>query len=53
MPTISVLSRNMKIVKTFHLKIVIFTAVKKSLYVAWACLRNFKKNTSEKRSSDK
>ena len=32
----------MKIIKRFRLKIVIFTAVKKSLYVAWAGFRNVK-----------
>ena len=41
-PTIYVLSKNMKIIKRFRLKIVIFTAVKKSLYVAWAGFRNVK-----------
>ena len=30
----------MKIVKKNQLKIVIFTAVKKSLYIAWACFCN-------------
>ena len=34
--------QNMKIIKIFRLKIVIFTTVKKSLYVAWAGLRNVK-----------
>ena len=37
-----VLSKNMKIIKIFRLKIVIFTAVKKSLYVAWVGFRNVK-----------
>ena len=32
--------QNMKIVEKIKLKIVIFTAVKKSLYIAWACFRN-------------
>ena len=32
----------MKIIKRFRLKIVIFTAVKKSLYVAWAGFPNVK-----------
>ena len=41
-PTIYVLSKNMKIIKIFRLKIVIFTAVKKSLYVAWVGFRNVK-----------
>ena len=39
-PTIYVLSKNMKIVEKIKLKIVIFTAVKNSLYIAWACFRN-------------
>ena len=30
----------MKKVKRYRLKFVIFTAVKKSLYIAWACFRN-------------
>ena len=30
----------MKIVKRFQLKIVIFAAVKKSLYIAWVYFRN-------------
>ena len=30
----------MKKVKRFQLKIVIFSAVKKSLYIAWGCFRN-------------
>ena len=41
-PTIYALSKNMKIIKKNQLKIVIFTAVKKSLYIAWACFRNVK-----------
>ena len=38
--TIYVLSKNMKLVEKIKLKIVIFTAVKKNLYIAWACFRN-------------
>ena len=32
----------MKIVKQIQLKIVIFTAVKIAVYIAWACFRNVK-----------
>ena len=38
-PTIYVLSKNMKIVKIFQPKIRHFYSSEKSLYIAWACFR--------------
>ena len=40
LPTIYVLSKYVKNITIFHLKIINFTAVKKSQYIAWACFRN-------------
>ena len=38
--TIYVLSENKKNITIFHVKFIIFKAVKKSQYIAWACFRN-------------
>ena len=43
-PTIYALCKNKKNITIFHLKIIIFTAVKKSLNIAWACFRNGRNN---------
>ena len=40
MPTIYVLSKNIKNIKIFLMKFSIFTSEKKKLYIAWACFGN-------------
>ena len=57
MPTIYALSKNKKIIKKchlkkFHLKIIIFRAVKKLQYITWACFRNEIKNPKKDKDNE-